>query len=518
MTWCYKKRIRSGKCVGVMYAQFTNNKDVYIIALSGSGYKPNIASSGTSELQPTSYHTTWEKLSKNLQQLDVSENVIVAKFDAVHKACLAEYSNGIITNEDFFKKWVQRLGNWIGEWYNQYIQMRKENKKFTIRWLVEKGMESTYLEQMKADAPSEEEALERYKDIVDFVIDCLPADAPSEEEARERYKDIVDFVTDCIPDYKPRDKKLPKNYKLPLRMQMVKLLMTKTPNEIKAWFDKELDSPKLSQCKKKFERLCKEFKGECAKTIKDINVNQFKECLEKVSNDIWTKYKRKYDEFKLPKGYTTVSMIWGGILPDGCKYSSKIVDFFIQCAEDNALCTLVDYVKDYDVKIQDVYWHAFQYTNACREGQCKDSNCKGKECDNSKHQIIETKGLCAFCKVGFPQRASQALKIDYEKIHIEGLGVINDSGVSGDYILNLADTMVSYQMVLSCVTHLKILDVTMTISRRVTEENVKVMVDEVTESESTVYSILTTVVKILEELERLIECQGENVHFTVCFT
>ena len=100
------------------------------------------------------------------------------------------------------------------------------------------------------------------------------------------------------------------------------------------------------------------------------------------------------------------------------------------------MCTLVDYVKDNDVEIQDVYWHAFQYTNTCIEGQCKDSNCKGKECRNTNCQIIETKGLCAFCKVGFPQRASQALKIDYEKIHIEGLGVVNDSGVmSGDYIL-----------------------------------------------------------------------------------
>ena len=393
-----------------MYAQFTNNKDVYIISLSGSGYNPNVASSGISELQPTSYHRAWENLSKNLQQLGVSENVIVAKFDAVHKACLAEYGNGIITNEDLFKKWVDRLDNWIGEWYKQYIQKRKYTKNFSIRKLVEKGMKNTYLEQMKADAPSEAEAL-------------------------KRYKDIVDFVTDCLPDYKPRNER-PKNYELPLRIQMVELLMTKTPDEIKAWFDKELDSPKLSQYKRKFERLCKKFEGEYPKTVYvTINGYQFK-FLEKVCDDFWTKYKRKYDEFKLPKGYTTVSMIWGDILSGGCIYSSKIVDLFIQCAEDNALCTLVDYVKDNDFEIQDVYWHAFQYTNTCIEGQCKDSNCKGKECRNTNCQIIETKGLCAFCKVGFPQRASQALKIDYEKIRIEGLGVVNDSGVmSGDYIL-----------------------------------------------------------------------------------
>ena len=416
MTRC-KKHTSRGKCVGVMYAQFTNNEDVYIISLSGSGYNPNIASSGTSELQPTSYHKTWENLSKNPQQLGVSENVIVAKFDAVHKACLAEYGFGITTNKDFFKKWVERMDNWIGEWYKQYIQMIRENRIFTIRWLVEKGMESTYLEQMKADAPSEEEAL-------------------------KRYKDIVDFVTDCIPDYKPKDKR-PKNYELPLRMRMVEMLMTKTPDEIIAWFDKELDSPKLSRYKKEFERLCKEFKGECPKTVYGIiNVNQRKEFLEKVCDDFWTKYKRKYDEFKLPKGYTTVSMIWGGILPDGCKYSSKMADFFIQCAEDNALCTLVNYIeeKQYfkeNIKCQNFYWRAFQYTNKCKEGHCENSNCKHDECKDKFW--IETKPLCPFCKIAFPGRVEEALKIDQTKMYIEDPSISEDSdeGEIDDYYLSV---------------------------------------------------------------------------------
>ena len=50
MEWRYsQKNIERSKCVGIMYAEFTNNDEVYIIALSGPGFKPMVTASGTSD-------------------------------------------------------------------------------------------------------------------------------------------------------------------------------------------------------------------------------------------------------------------------------------------------------------------------------------------------------------------------------------------------------------------------------------------------------------------------------------
>lgn len=133
-----KKKIQSSKCVGIMHAQFTNNEEVYIIALSGPGYKPS--SNDISQLEPTGYHETWKELMKNPRQLlDVPENVIVAEFDAVHKDCLAKYNNKIINDKIFFEQWVQRLDNWIKEWHNQFKEMIKAKKNLQSRSLLKKA-------------------------------------------------------------------------------------------------------------------------------------------------------------------------------------------------------------------------------------------------------------------------------------------------------------------------------------------------------------------------------------------
>ena len=412
MKWCSKKGIRNSKCVGIMHAQFANNEEVYIIALSGTGYK--LSSDDASKLEPTGYHETWKNLMKNPQQLlGISENVIVAEFDAVHKACLAKYNKKLIDDKELFDVWVQRLDNWIGEWYKHYMQMRKANKEFTIRSLVEEGIKSTYLEQMKVEAPTKEEALLRYEYIVDFVTDCIPDYQPYKEPYKER----------------------PDNYKLPHRMKINELLMTKTPDEIKTWFEEELESPKLRRYKGTFEKFCKGF--ERPQKVYIYNNKSLEALLEEASSDLWSKYEKEYDEFQLPKGYITVSMIWGDIIPSGCKFSAGIINFFIQCAEDNALCTLVNYVEKKEVECQKVSWHAFKYYNKCREGQCTDSNCKRKKCKVDKCQTVKIKPLCAFCKVGFPERVSESLKIDSAQIHIEDTSNSDDlEGEIGDYLVS----------------------------------------------------------------------------------
>lgn len=76
-------------------------------------------------------------------------------------------------------------------------------------------------------------------------------------------------------------------------------------------------------------------------------------------------YKERYDRYPLPKGYATVSFIWGGII-NACemKYTDEIVNFFIHCAEDNALCTLVKYMgEEENLECQNVSWYAFDCMN-----------------------------------------------------------------------------------------------------------------------------------------------------------
>lgn len=277
-------------------------------------------------------------------------------------------------------------------------------------------MKNTYLEQMKAEAPTLEEAL-------------------------LRYEYIVDFVTDCIPDYQPHMERKD-NYEPPHRMKIVELLMTKTPGEIKQWFEEELKSPKLRQYKETFEKLCKEFKEGRNKRHYIIDLHNFLESLKKFSSEEWTAYEKKYDEFQLPKGYTTVSAIWGDIF-ENLIFGREIVNFFIQCAEDNAPCTLVNYVEKENVKCQKVSWHAFQYTNKCKEGQCADINCKGKNCKVDKcktDKTVKIKPLCAFCKVAFSDRVKQELHIDLTNIHIEDTSNSDDleEGGIGDYLLSFA--------------------------------------------------------------------------------
>ena len=426
-----------------MHAQFTNGQEIYITALSGTGYKIEVESTGGVNLQIASYNIVWERLRSHLEQLQLQECVIVAKFDAVHKACLTKYENKIITDQAFFKMWIDRLKSWIGKWHEHYEKMLKMNKKFTIKWLVEQGMKDTYLEQMKVEAPSEFEAL-------------------------QRFNDIVDFLTDCIPEYQPGSDKLP------LRMKIQEMLFTKTAYEIKKWFDNELTT-KLSQYKTDFVKLCKKFNTlyhiflicwdvSCSCYYLNIdfrvkfcwistrggdlymsarNIEQFQDCFgywQKIGELLWAQYKREYDEtYRLPKGYTTVSMIWGGILKGGFKYTAGIANFFIQCAEDNALCTLVDYVSDNQLKCQKVSWYAFQYKNKCQEGKCKDPDCEHDKCKGKDFKCynIEHKPLCAFCEQTFRYRVCKALDIEEQDIYIEGGRPSSDSDEDNeDFILS----------------------------------------------------------------------------------
>ena len=447
MTWCHskKRKINLSKCVGILHARFTNGKEIYIIALSGTGYKLDVESPG---VQIAPYNTVWTNLNHYLNQLpDIPKNVIVAEFDAVHKACLIKYGYKIIDDQELFKGWIERLKYWIGEWHKHYKKWIKMKKKFTIKWLVEQGMKDTYLEQMKVEAPSEAEAI-------------------------QRFEDIVDFLTDCIPEYQPNGDRIP------LRMKIIEILFTKTPTEIENWFVNELATT-LSQYRTDFERLCREFMStyhtllvcwdvSCTDvsnmhvtidqlsvmgasiiihtrgvqiTIPASNIKRFfKDCFDywqQVGELICREYKREYNEiYHLPKGYTTVSMIWGGILKGGFKYGTGITNFFIQCAEDNALCTLAKYAKENKLQCQEVSWNAFQYKNKCKKGECEDidadcehDKCKGKECKGKdfKCYSIEHKDLCAFCKQTFKSRVAQALSIAEDNIQIEDENVSSDS-------------------------------------------------------------------------------------------
>ena len=242
-----------------MHAQFTNSKEVYIIALSGTGYVPHDKS--PDEIKPTKYNKAWQALSEYLTNrekcpaiADIADKIEVAEFDAVYKACLAEHEGKIITDQDFLNKWVDRVENWIGEWYKHYQNMLKENKKFTIKWLVEKGMQDTYLEQMKVEAASEDEAM-------------------------QKYKDITEFITDCIPDYLPRGER-PATYKHPIRIRTLELLFSEV--DLKEWFEEELNSHELSQHRSTLERLCREFTNDyfpvlfCWDVIHTLKANDIK--------------------------------------------------------------------------------------------------------------------------------------------------------------------------------------------------------------------------------------------------
>ena len=394
----------------------------------------------------------------------------VAEFDILHKACLVKHEKKVINDQEFFNEWARRLKVWIGEWYKLY---NKAHKDLTTKEFVEKSMKSTYLEQMKVEAPTEEAAL-------------------------ERYDDIVDFVTDCIPDYLPNDDR-PEN--LPIRMQMVKELFTKTPDEIRASFEEKL-TDEFTQYREKFKMLLRSFTRHYFPLLvcwdiscsivtpnnlthlliggqthflkiqtQDLNLNipvrpnilikietrglnldvspcnfyefkRFFEYWQKVGDLMWAKYKKEYEEKGLPKGYTSVSMIWGGILQGGFKGNTGIVNFFIQCAEDNALCTLVTHVNDNNVNLacQKVSWYAFYCQNECQKGNCKDSNCPEKKCE--KYECYK-KPLCPFCKVGFKDRVMKNLHIDESQLHIDGENVsYSDDFDEGDidYVnLNLVE-------------------------------------------------------------------------------
>ena len=144
---------------------------------------------------------------------------------------------------------------------------------------------------------------------------------------------------------------------------------------------------------------------------------------QKVADNIFCKYKDEYEQRGLPKGYTTVSMIWGGILLGGCKGTTGIVNFFIQCAEDNALCTLVEHVNDKNLKCQKVSWYAFSCQNKCQRKECKDSNCPKKKCEKCE---CYKKPLCPFCKVGFKNRIIENLHIDKSQLYIDDKNVSDD--------------------------------------------------------------------------------------------
>ena len=517
MEWCHEKKQKkkidpnNSKCVGILHAQFTIDKEVYIIALSGTGYKLDIEPSSGVNI-PAPYNTVWENLSNYLKEIPGIPEYCVAKFDAVHKACLATY-RGVNNDPEFLEKWRDKLKNWVGQWHKHFEKMKKKNVKFTIncKSLVKQGMKNTYLEQMKVEAPSE-------------------------KEAEERFKDIVDFLTVCIPEYQPNSNKLP------LRMKIIEILHTKNIDEIKDWFKKELETnnyktdfeglcrkflskyyavlicwhiscfkdsipfrgvaipvthiagfrdyihywqkigelisdeyikeynktnrlPKgyaeismiwggiwgarggilppdeikdcfmeelettLNQYKTDFERLRRKFlsKYHAVLTCRDISysgvdargvaipvthIAGFRDYLhywQKIGELIINEYIKEYDETnRSPKGYAVVSMIWEGILQGGFKYGTGIADLFIQCAEDNALCTLESYVEERQLHCKKISWSAFKYHN------------------------FEHKPLCAICKHTFKARVAQALSIEEELIDIEGESVSSDTNEDKD--------------------------------------------------------------------------------------
>ena len=438
-----KNKIRGGKCFGIMHAQFTNNEEIYIITLSGNGHGLDVTATGEVENKPRPYKERWESLHEYLQNhCDISNKVKVAEFDILHKACLVKHKQKIIKDQIFFDKWKDRLDIWIGEWYKLW---NKTNKDFAIKEFVEKGMESTYLEQMRVEAPSEAEAL-------------------------TRYEDIVDFVTDCIPDYLPTNER-PENYELPIRMQMNEVLFTKTPNEIRTLFEAKLNLHKLNQYRQKFEELRDNFMTDyllllacwdascwsviygCAEITSPLsargfmvpawNLNKFFSACQlaywqKVANLICNMYKKEYEEKGLPKGCTSVAMIWGGILQGGFKGTTGIVNFFIQCAEDNALCTLDEYVNDKNLTCQRVSWYSFYCQNECQRKKCKDRNCPKKEC--KKYECYK-KPLCPFCKVGFRNRVTENFHTDRScqfQLYIDGENVSDDSDEGDIDYVNLS--------------------------------------------------------------------------------
>ena len=448
--------------------------------------------------------------------------VIIAEFDAVHKAFLVKYT-GENKDQKFFEEWKNRFKNWMGEWH-------KKTKSVTR--YVEQGMKDTYLEQMTVETPSVEEAELRFKDVVDFLVDCKPevplrmkineilfTKNPDEirrwfdkkleiqlnqfktgferlcSEFMSRYRPLLICwdvsCTNLVIHTKTRDvdlampaddlrtyfqccsnywqkisellcteyiKEYDETYQLPKGYERVSwiwggIVPTKNPHEIRRRFHNELKT-QLSQFKTGFERLCSKFMSRYRPLLICLDVSYankinlihnmktrgvdlampaddfrtyFQRCSDywqKIGDLLWTEYKKEYDGTnQLPKGYTTVSMIWGGILQGGFKYNTGIANFFIQCAEDNALCTLVSYIEEHKLenKCKKVSWHAFQYENKCEKGECKDTGCKSDKCKGKNFDCysIKHKPLCAFCKHTFIPRVTQAIDINEQDIHIE---------------------------------------------------------------------------------------------------
>ena len=101
-----------------MHAQFTNNEEIYIIALSGNGHGLDVTATGEIENKPSPYKERWESLHEYLKNhCDIANKVKVARFDILHTACLVKHEQQIIKDQKFFGKWEERLDSWIGEWY-----------------------------------------------------------------------------------------------------------------------------------------------------------------------------------------------------------------------------------------------------------------------------------------------------------------------------------------------------------------------------------------------------------------
>ena len=62
-----KNKIRGSKCLGIMHAQFTNNDEIYIIALSGNGHELDVTATGEVVNKPRLYKKRWENLHNYLQ-------------------------------------------------------------------------------------------------------------------------------------------------------------------------------------------------------------------------------------------------------------------------------------------------------------------------------------------------------------------------------------------------------------------------------------------------------------------
>ena len=377
--WCKRKRIRNSKCIGILYARFHNNKFVFVIAMSGTG--KNI------DGDTTDYKKKWSGLESYLKTTNSIPPYVIAEFDSVHKACLGKQrkifahttkalnaiynmdcqgktltemieqmkeiwsenmkKNGIVTNE-FFEDWLKRLKSLVKQWSEKYKKLNSNGSHCS---------------------------LEDFKKLVDekmkdpFLIQLEELEIPN---PRERYNFIVEFIVDCSPTYDDQN--------MPVRMQVAQLLLTKTPEEISAWFENQLQSNQDLACyKQTFLTFIHDFQQ-----LKEIN------CLyvgfsEDASIRLWEAYKLEYDRKGLPTGYTTVSMIWGNILAAPVP-TPAFVDMFIQCAEDNALCKLVSYItENKDLLCKAISWFAY------------DRDC------NIKY-------LCPFCEIGFQDRLTKVLE------------------------------------------------------------------------------------------------------------